>query len=72
MVSIESAVSFAPLHPADFVNFVGWGWGGGGAGRGGARRAFRGKGGRLSKPTFNFLFSVSEIVPKGSKPFLMS
>ena len=32
---MESAVSFAPLRPADFVNF---------AGRGGARPAFRGAG----------------------------
>ena len=34
-VSMESALSFAPLRPADFVNF---------AGRGGARPAFCGAG----------------------------
>ena len=35
---METAVSFAPLRPADFVNFAGRG----GAERGGARPAFRG------------------------------
>ena len=44
---MESAVSFAPLRPADFINFAGRGGAcflQGGAGRGGARPAFRGAG----------------------------
>ena len=39
---MESAVSFAPLRPAEFVNFAGRGLLF--AGRGGARPAFRGAG----------------------------
>ena len=60
---MESAVSFAPLRPADFVNFAGWG---------GARPAFRGAGrgslffhgagrGGATIPDFSIVFFLTPV-----------